>query len=118
MCRSRNQTSAHSISRCRQEHSRQAEEERHKIQRWIRYAANVVCYKYGVPKVVCQQWSADGRVPAGEHIDCQYFRVLIGVVVGIKHGYPGVWEEWLPLVDKRMIMIRLLLYGLLPLGFV
>jgi hypothetical protein len=26
-------------------------------------------------------------VPAGEHTDCQYFGVLIGVVVGIKHGY-------------------------------
>jgi hypothetical protein len=57
------------------------------MQRWIRYAANIVCYKCGVPKVVCQRWSADGRVPAGEHTDCQYFGVLIGVVVGIKHGY-------------------------------
>jgi hypothetical protein len=25
-------------------------------------------------------------VPAGEHTDCHYFGVLIGVVVGIKHG--------------------------------
>jgi superfamily II DNA helicase RecQ len=99
MCRSRNQTSTHSISRCRQEHSQQAEEERRRMQRWIRYAANVVCYKCGVPKVVCQRWSADGRVPAGEHTDCQYFGVLIGVVVGIKHGYPGVWEEW----QRRMV---------------
>ena len=99
MCRSRNQTSAHSISRCGQEHSQQAEEERRKMQRWIRYAANVVCYKCGVPKVVCQRWSADGRVPAGEQTDCQYFGVLIGVVVGIKHGYPGLWEEW----QRRMV---------------
>ena len=38
-------------------------------------------------------------MPAGEHTDCQYFGVLIGVVVGIKYGYPGVWEEW----QRRMV---------------
>ena len=64
------------------------------MQRSIKYAANVVCYKCGVPKVVCQRWSADGRVPAERHADCQYYGVLIGVVIGIKYGYPIAWEEW------------------------
>ena len=71
------------------------------MQRSIRYAANVVCYKCGVPKVVCQRWSADGRVPAEEHADCQYFGVLIGVVVGVKHGYPTLWEEWQRRMQRR-----------------
>ena len=55
MCRSRDQASTHSISRCGREHSRQAEEERRRMQRSIKYAANVVCYKCGVPKVICQR---------------------------------------------------------------
>jgi hypothetical protein len=105
MCRSRNQASTHSISRCRQEHSSQAEKERRKMQRSIRYAANVVCYKCSVPKVVCQRWSADGRVPAEEHTDCQYFEVLIGVVVGIKHGYRVVWEEWQRQMVRRRVNV-------------
>lgn len=106
MCRSRDQTSTHSISRCGREHSRQAEEERRGMQRSIKYAANVVCYKCGVPKVVCQRWSADGRVPAERHADCQYYGVLIGVVIGIKYGYPIAWEEWQRRMQRRGVDIE------------
>jgi superfamily II DNA helicase RecQ len=51
MCQSRDQASTYSISRCVQEHSQQAEEERRGMQRSIKYAANVVCYKCGVPNI-------------------------------------------------------------------
>ena len=40
-------------------------------------------------------------MPAEEHADCQYFGVLIGVVVGIKHGYPTLWEEWQRRMQRR-----------------
>jgi hypothetical protein len=63
------------------------------MQRWIKYPGNVVCYKCGVPKIICQRWSADGRVPEDGHDDCQDFGILIGVVVGIKHAYGDVWDE-------------------------
>ena len=76
------------------------------MQRSIKYAANVVCYKCGVPKVVCQRWSADGRVPAERHADCQYYRVLIGIVIGIKYGYPIAWEEWQWRMQRRGVDIE------------
>lgn len=100
-CRSCGISSTHSISRCEQEHSKRAEEERRAMQRSIRYPGNVVCYKCGVPKVICQRWSADGRVPVDEYKDCQYFGILIGVVIGIKHGYVQAWDEWIRHMAQR-----------------
>lgn len=102
-CRSYGISSTHSISRCEQKHSERAEEERRVMQRSIRYPGNVVCYKCGVPKVICQRWSADGRVPVDEYKDCQYFGILIGVVVGIKHAYVVVWNEWVGRMQRRGI---------------
>jgi superfamily II DNA helicase RecQ len=69
-CRRYGISSTHSVSRCQQEHSRRAEEERRVVQRSIRYPGNVVCYKCGVPKVICQRWSANRRVPVDGCGDC------------------------------------------------
>lgn len=94
MCHGRGQDSMHSISRCVHEGSRAAEEERRKVQKTIRYPSNVVCYKCGVPRVICRRWSADGRVLAEGEKDCQFYGILIGVVCGIKHGYSEIWAKW------------------------
>ena len=24
----------------------------------------------------------------------QFFGIMIGIVYGVKHSYPGIWEEW------------------------
>ena len=90
MCHGRGQDSMHSISRCVHEGSRVAEEERGKVQKTIRYPSNVVCYKCGVPQVICRRWSADGRVLAEGQKDCQFYGILIGVVYGVKHGYSDI----------------------------
>ncbi|KAI7148150.1 hypothetical protein KC316_g15819, partial [Hortaea werneckii] len=105
-CRRRGYSSMHSITKCPQGHSRMAEEERRVLQRSIKYPGNMVCYRCGVSKVICQRWSADGRVPATEFDRCQFFGVLIGVVVGIKHAYPPVWERWLQQMDRRGAVVR------------
>ncbi|KAI6787196.1 hypothetical protein KC361_g9560 [Hortaea werneckii] len=87
-------------------HSRMAEEERRVLQRSIKYPGNMVRYHGGVSKVLCQRWSADGRVPATEFDRCQFFGVLIGVVVGIKHAYPPVWERWRQQMGRRGVVVR------------
>ena len=101
MCHSRGRDSMHSISRCGHEESRRADEERGKVQKTIRYPSNVVCYKCGVPRVICRRWSADGRVVADGQQDCQFYGILIGVVYGIKYGYVRIWEEWKERAGRR-----------------
>ncbi|KAI6957743.1 hypothetical protein KC332_g17517 [Hortaea werneckii] len=105
-CRSRGYSSMHSITKCPQEHSRMAEAERRVLQRSIKYPGNMVCYRCGVSKVICQRWSADGRVPASEFDRCQFFGVLIGVVVGIKHAYPPVWGRLVQQMERRGVVVR------------
>lgn len=51
--------------------------------------------------MICQRWSADGRVPVDGYKDCQYFGILIGVVVGIKHANGDVWDEWIRWMRRR-----------------
>jgi len=90
MCHGHGQDSMHRIRRCVHEGSRVAEEERGKVQKTIRYPSNVVCYKCGVPRVICRRWSADGRVLAEGQKDCQFYGILIRVVYGVKHGYSEI----------------------------
>lgn len=94
ICHSRQQDNMHSISRCVHHESRAAEQERQMVQKTIRYPSNVVCYRCGVPRTICRRWSANGRVLAEGGAECQFFGILIGVVIGIKHGYRSAWEEW------------------------
>jgi len=101
ICHSRRQDNMHSISRCVHRESRAAEQERQIVQRTIRYPSNVVCYKCGVPRTICRRWSADGRVLAEGGAECQFFGILIGVVIGIKHGYRAAWEEWRRRAGRR-----------------
>jgi superfamily II DNA helicase RecQ len=105
MCHARGRDSMHSISRCGHEESGIAEEERRKVQKTIRYPSNVVCYKCGVPRVVCRRWSADGRVVVDGQQDCQFYGILIGVVYGIKYGYVQVWDKWKERAWKRGLTV-------------
>lgn len=94
ICHQAGRASHHSISRCKQSDSKAAEAERQIVQRQIVFVERVSCYKCGVPRVLCDRWTADGQFKrAGEA--CQFFGVLIGVVYGIKHGYPEIWKDWL-----------------------
>ena len=31
----------------------------------------------------------------------QYYGILIGVVVGIKHGYPTIWQQWWERIQRQ-----------------
>ena len=106
MCRGRGQDSMHSISRCTHEESRMAEEERRQVQKTIRYPSNVVCYKCGVPRVICRRWSADGQVLAEGQQDCQFYGILIGVVYGVKHGYGEIWKGWKERACRRGLKVE------------
>ena len=94
ICHQAGRASHHSISRCKQSDSKAAETERQIVQRRIVFVGKVACYKCGVPRAMCDRWTADGQfMREGE--GCQFFGVLIGVVYGIKHGYPEIWKDWL-----------------------
>lgn len=94
ICHQAGRASNHSISRCKQRDSEAAEAERQIVQRRIKFVNNVACYKCGIPRMLCDRWTPDGQFMRGSE-GCQFFGVLIGVVYGIKHGYPEVWKDWL-----------------------
>jgi superfamily II DNA helicase RecQ len=101
ICRQAGRPSDHSISRCKGSDSTAADAERKIVQRQIVFAEKVSCYKCGVPRLLCDRWTADGQfMRAGQA--CQFFGVLIGVVYGIKHGYPRIWKDWLQKATVRM----------------
>lgn len=98
MCHSRGKNSAHTINRCRLEDSMKAERERAHVQRTIKFPQSHVCFKCGVPRLMCERWSSDGRARVhdedGKGVGCQFYGVLLGVTYGVKHAYPEVWKRW------------------------
>lgn len=98
LCRHHGQDSTHPISRCPHEHGRKAERERVLVQKGIQFPGMHVCYKCGVPRIICDRWSDDGRAreyrPDGFERECQFFGVLIGVIYGIKFAHREAWDEW------------------------
>lgn len=91
MCYRGGYDSAHPISRCPYEHSRKAERERALVQREIRFLGMHVCFRYSLPRIICDRWSEDGRAKAsdedGKEREYQFHGVLIGVIYGMKHAY-------------------------------
>ncbi|KAH7010561.1 hypothetical protein B0J12DRAFT_557654, partial [Macrophomina phaseolina] len=95
VCRAAGREDQHSVSRCRTEQGRQAEMERREIQGRIVFERYSGCFHCGVPQELCGRWESNRkggfRRVGGE---CQFFGVMLGVLYGIKHGYPAVWQRW------------------------
>jgi hypothetical protein len=104
MCHSRGKNSAHTINRCPLEDSMKAERERARVQRAIKFPQLQVCFKCGVPRLICERWSSDGRARIhdedGKGAECQFYGVLLGVVYGVKHAYPEVWKRWFDIAKR------------------
>ena len=100
ICYRAGRPSYHSISRCTEGDSGPAEAERARVQRSIRFAPNAGCYKCGVPRAICERWTADGQFRRDGQ-SCQFFGILIGVVCGVKYGYPDVWGRWVEAMRRQ-----------------
>lgn len=98
VCHSQGKDSMHTINRCPSEDSVKAERERKHVQRAIRFPQSHVCFKCGMPRLICDRWSSDGRARVYDEekreVECQYYGVLLGVIYGVKHAYPGIWKRW------------------------
>jgi hypothetical protein len=98
MCHSRGENSGYTINRCRLEDSITAERERAHVQKTIKFPQSHVCFKCGVPRLICERWSSDGRARVydedGKGVECQFYGVLLGVTYGVKHAYLQVWKRW------------------------
>lgn len=100
ICQRAGRASRHSMSKCSNPGSQPAEVERRRIQRTIRFGANAGCYKCGVPRRICERWTADGQFRT-EADSCQFFGILIGVVCGVRYGYPSIWGEWVEKISRQ-----------------
>ena len=101
ICKARGREYHHSISQCTEADVGEAERER---KRWqgkggIRYTWGVACYRCGVPQNMCNRSDPRGGSQSGGA--CQYYGILIGVVVGIKHGYPTIWQQWWERIQRQ-----------------
>ena len=105
VCYQRGDASGHPISRCQHADGKRAECERKRAHREIRYPDMHVCFRCGVPRVMCDRWSNDGRARAyeanGKERVCQFYGVLVGVIYGIKYGYPNVWRKWVKIAERE-----------------
>jgi RecQ family ATP-dependent DNA helicase len=100
VCMVERRDSKHSISQCKNEKGKMAEEERQVAQRKISYEPYSGCYKCGVPQDICQRFEDNGnggfQLKSGrDPPPCQYFGVIFGMLYGIKYGYSKVWEDWM-----------------------
>jgi superfamily II DNA helicase RecQ len=104
VCHQAGLSSWHSISKCSNRDSRAAEAERSKAQRTVKFAQNAGCFKCGVPRTICQRWTADGRSQSGTD-NCQFFGIILGVVYGVKHRCPEIWEGYIERIRQRGVVI-------------
>jgi superfamily II DNA helicase RecQ len=97
VCMAEGRENMHSISQCKEEKGKMAENERQIAQRRIRFDAYSACFKCGVPQDICERFEDNGcggfRMKDG--VSCQYFGVVFGMLYGVKHGYFGIWEDWM-----------------------
>jgi superfamily II DNA helicase RecQ len=98
VCHSQGKDSMHTINRCASEDSVKAERERKYAQRAVKFPQSQVCFKCGVPRLICDRWSSDGRARVydeeGMEVECQFYGLLLGVIYGVKHAYPDIWKRW------------------------
>jgi RecQ family ATP-dependent DNA helicase len=97
VCMAERKENTHSISKCKEEKGKIAENERQIAQRRIRFEAYSACFRCGVPQDICERFEDNGcggfRMKGGEC--CQYYGVVFGMLYGIKYGYKGIWENWM-----------------------
>ena len=91
MCHGRGENSVHTINRCPlEEESMKVERERAHVQKRIKLPQSHVCFKCGVPRLICERWSSDGRARVhdedGKGVECQFYGILLGVTYGVKHA--------------------------------
>jgi superfamily II DNA or RNA helicase len=92
-CRVEGRPYRHLLRQCPVQSTAIIEQGRQQLQLRIKYAPFSCCFKCGVPQVLCDRWTADGRVQQAQ--SCQFFGVLIGVVCGFRYsGYRG-WQKWI-----------------------
>ena len=62
----------------------------------ISFVRNIVCFKCGLPQQVCDRWRGGGvaEIEGGRQKKCRFFRVMSGIVYGIRQGHPQIWQEW------------------------
>lgn len=98
LCQSRRWVSMHPISQCQHNHSRAANNERKLVQGSIRFPDSHVCFRCGVPRIICERWSEDGQArafgPDGKEIECQFFGIMVAIVYSVKHAHRDVWDRW------------------------
>jgi superfamily II DNA helicase RecQ len=104
VCHQAGLNSWHSITKCSNPDSRAADAERKRVQRTVQFAKNAGCYKCGVPRTICQRWTAGGRSRTGKE-DCQFYGIIFGVVCGVKHRYPEIWEGYVERIRRRGVVI-------------
>ncbi|KAK5709420.1 hypothetical protein LTS12_028090, partial [Elasticomyces elasticus] len=94
VCFHEGQPDRHIISRCPNAVAQMAEKERKVAasKGGIAFAKQIVCYRCGIPRKMCDRWTDGGFRDSGQ--SCQFYGVLIGVVYGIKHACPWVWAQW------------------------
>lgn len=88
----------HPISQCSRAHSQEVNRERGHVQRSIQFPASHVCYRCGVPRIICERWSEDGQARVfgadGKGYECQFYGIMVAVVYSIKHTHRDVWDRW------------------------
>ena len=98
VCHSQGKNSMHTINCCLLEDSVKAERERKYAQQAVKFPQSQVCFKCGMPRLICDRWSSDGQARVynkeRREVECQFYRVLLGVIYGVKHACPDIWKRW------------------------
>ena len=54
--------------------------------------------------MIYERWSSDGRVRVYDkdrkEVEYQFYRVLLGVIYGVKHAYPEAWKRWFDIAQR------------------
>ncbi|KAF2137379.1 uncharacterized protein K452DRAFT_361918 [Aplosporella prunicola CBS 121167] len=79
------------------------------IERAIYFARELVCYRCGVPKIICDQWVESNAVDKNFKRStilkgCAFPGLVLETMYGIKQARKDVWERWLErLVSKDIL---------------
>jgi hypothetical protein len=81
----------HTINHYPLEDSIAAEREQAHMQKTIKFPQSHVCFKCGVPHLICERWSSDRRARVhdedGKGVEYQFYGILLGVTYRVKHAY-------------------------------
>lgn len=92
LCFSRGTSDSHIITRCPNNPSRVGVDYLEVLMKQLRYPPHVVCFKCGLPPVLCARWGPDGRTFTSS-VPCPYLGVIMSVIASIPSVYPKLWED-------------------------